>query len=429
MRVLFTVFASSSHFTLLVPLAWALRSAGHEVRVASQPDLTGAINDAGLTAVPVGGDLDLADSIRDAKRPDGSWPEETYRFGETDPAKLTWDYVHATFGIYSGFVGEWFSNDEVIADLADFARFWKPDLVIWDALTFAGPLTARLCGAAHARMVFGVDYLAQMRSVFHRLAATQPEHLRTDPLAHWLGYKLRQHARPGEPTRFDEELLLGQASIDPMPPWIQLDTGIDYRTMHYVPYGGRSGFPSAALEPPRRPRVLLTLGLANRALGLPALPLAELLDGVAGLDVEVIATLDQGQIDSVAAIPDNVRPVPFVALDVVLPSCSAIVHHLGTGSTLAAIGCGVPQLCVRDTMLFWGEDVVAARLADRGAALVVDEREITAQLVHDSLHRIVTEPAFRASALRLQAEMRTFPSPVRLVPELEALAAAHSVTS
>ena len=60
MRVLFTVVSSTSHLYPIVPLAGALRGAGHEVCVASHPDMVEAITAAGLTAVSVGETVDVA---------------------------------------------------------------------------------------------------------------------------------------------------------------------------------------------------------------------------------------------------------------------------------------------------------------------------------------------------------------------------------
>nr|WP_238937357.1 peptidase S8 [Streptomyces clavuligerus] len=54
MRVLFTVWPNPSHLYPVVPLAWALRSAGHEVCVAAHPEVADAIAAVGLTAVPLG---------------------------------------------------------------------------------------------------------------------------------------------------------------------------------------------------------------------------------------------------------------------------------------------------------------------------------------------------------------------------------------
>ena len=39
MRILFASIAEKTHFLGMVPLAWALQTAGHEVRVASQPEM------------------------------------------------------------------------------------------------------------------------------------------------------------------------------------------------------------------------------------------------------------------------------------------------------------------------------------------------------------------------------------------------------
>jgi UDP:flavonoid glycosyltransferase YjiC (YdhE family) len=41
MRILFLICPSKTHLYAIAPLAWALRTAGHHVRVASQPDPTG----------------------------------------------------------------------------------------------------------------------------------------------------------------------------------------------------------------------------------------------------------------------------------------------------------------------------------------------------------------------------------------------------
>ena len=59
MRVLFVTSPEKTIFLSMVPMAWALRTAGHEVRVASRPGFANVITQAGLTAVPAGRDTDL----------------------------------------------------------------------------------------------------------------------------------------------------------------------------------------------------------------------------------------------------------------------------------------------------------------------------------------------------------------------------------
>ena len=65
MRILMCSWGWRSHFYGLVPLGWAFQAAGHQVRVASHPSLTGAISSAGLAAVPMGDDLDFATVFAD----------------------------------------------------------------------------------------------------------------------------------------------------------------------------------------------------------------------------------------------------------------------------------------------------------------------------------------------------------------------------
>ncbi|GAB3904599.1 hypothetical protein GCM10029964_098610 [Kibdelosporangium lantanae] len=51
MRVLFTTSAARPHLYPIVPLAWACRAAGHEVRVASGAKIADDIVHTGLPAV------------------------------------------------------------------------------------------------------------------------------------------------------------------------------------------------------------------------------------------------------------------------------------------------------------------------------------------------------------------------------------------
>ncbi|WP_326565380.1 nucleotide disphospho-sugar-binding domain-containing protein [Amycolatopsis rhabdoformis] len=57
MRVLLAVTSSAARLRTLVPLAWALRTAGHDVKIAGKPDFTGEI----LTTGCVAAELDLAE--------------------------------------------------------------------------------------------------------------------------------------------------------------------------------------------------------------------------------------------------------------------------------------------------------------------------------------------------------------------------------
>lgn len=419
MRVLFITFAASSHLNLMVPVAWALRAAGHQVCVASQPNLYQEINDAGLTAISVGNELDMARHVRTV----GQFPGErsVFDIGETRAEKLTWDYVRGALTLYSTAISGFLADQFMLEDLVCFSRAWEPDLVIWDALTYVGPVAARVCGAAHARMLFGPDHLGRMRGIFHRLRQRQPSSVRDDPMGEWLAGRLALYG-----AEFDEDVVTGQRTLDPMPSWMRLPAeGIEYLSVRFVPYAGRAPFPDWIHQRPQRPRVCLTLGLAARAYGLPGPPVEELLAAVADLDIEVIATLNAEQLRSTSTIPGNVRLIDLISLEALLPTCSAIIHHLGAGTMATAVLHGTPQIRVSDGLNLWGEPGMAQQLVERGAALNIDANALTPDTLATRLTQILNDPAYQQNAAQLKKEMLATASPHDIVPELEALAATH----
>ncbi|MFF3444698.1 hypothetical protein ACFYWM_40620, partial [Streptosporangium sp. NPDC002721] len=252
MRVLFTSHAEKSHFLGMVPLAWALRNAGHEVRVASQPELTDVVTGAGLTAVPVGTDHELRRLSKVMERVDPGAP--VFDMAEDRPEVLTWE--HLTWG-YGGVVPWWWRvvNDPMIEDLTGFCREWKPDLVIWEPLTYAGAIAAKACGAAHARFMWGLDLTARMRGHYLRVKEGRPPGDRPDVLAQWLGARA---AKVG--TTFSEDLTTGHFTIDYTPTSLRLELPHTYLPLRYIPYNGAAVVPSWLHGPPAKPRVCLTLG-------------------------------------------------------------------------------------------------------------------------------------------------------------------------
>ena len=394
-------------------MAWALRAAGHDVRVAAQPDLTDAIVHTGLTAVAAGPALDLAALSRAAQQRPSSQTVFGSEFDitETRAERLTLDYVRGVFTTWCSLGLERLAHDAVLDDLVGFARAWRPDLVIWDALTYMGPIAARASGAAQVRMLFGLDHVARMRGRFTELGGAEG----ADPMAEWLSGKLHRYG-----CAFDEELVLGQRTIDPLPPWTRFPTGVDYLPVRYVPYNGPSVVPLWLSEPPARRRVCVTLGLSRRDLwGEDRFSVDDLFDAVAGLDIEVVATLTARQAESASAVPRNVRLFDFVPLDALLPTCAAVIHHGGAGTIGSAVVHGVPQLVIPGNM--WDKAGLAQMLADQGAGLVMEPEEVTAEHLRAQLLRLLDEPSFAASAEKVRAQVQETPTPAQILPQLERL--------
>ncbi|GAA3854178.1 activator-dependent family glycosyltransferase [Streptomyces sedi] len=424
MRVLITTLALDSHFFNTVPIAWALRTAGHEVRVASQPDLMESITRAGLTAVPVGPDLNLMEQNREADGGDQPGYGFGYNIAETDPEKLTWEYVRDTLKTYAH-IAELAANQQTLEDLARLTDSWRPDLVIWDAMTYTGPIAAKASGAAQARLVFGTDHWARMRSLFLRLREEQAPGDREDGLGDWMRGRLEGLGL--DPAKaFGEELVYGQRTIDPMPEFLRVPGEPTNRIpVRPVSYNGRSVVPDWVHETPKRPRVFLTLGLTLPEANHQGFPVYNLLKAAADLDVELITTVgagaDPSEVPGLDKLPENVRLVDFVPLNEVLPSCSAIIHHGGGGTLQNSLRHGTPQIIVPGWL--WDEKATAQALAGEGAGLCIDPTEFTADSLSESLGRVLDEPGFREQAGRLRDELLARPTPHDIVPELEALAA------
>jgi UDP:flavonoid glycosyltransferase YjiC (YdhE family) len=107
-------------------------------------------------------------------------------------------------------------------------------------------------------------------------------------------------------------------------------------------------------------------------------------------------------------LPQNVRSVGFLALSVILPSCSLIVHHGGSGTTASPLHYGVPQLVLPG---FADNPLSAERVVTRGVGLSHDPATATVPVVRELAQRLLTEASFGLAALEVSAEMATQPSP------------------
>ncbi|WP_433699022.1 activator-dependent family glycosyltransferase [Nocardiopsis sp. CA-288880] len=416
MRVLLTVAAEKPHFLGMVPLAWALRAAGHEVRVASQPALGPTVAATGLPFVPVGRDhgfwrtmkvFDLHDTLNDAPL-----------FGRvTAPDdEVSWDYLLEG---YRTVVPWWWRmvNDPMEQDLVALCREWRPDLVVWGSVSFAGAIAAQACGAAHVRYLWGADIFARTRRRFLARMAEQPAAGREDPLAAWLGARAARYG-----VEFSETLVHGQATVEQVPASLRVPTPDDltYLPMRYVPYNGRAVVPGWLRTPPERPRIALTLGttLMGQDSGGKALFRA-LLEGLADLDAEVVATLPAHEQDALGPVPANTRLTEYVPLHALAPTCDAMVDHGGWGTVLTGLAHGVPQVIVPS----WFDDpMLADMLADGGAAVTVPHRAMTAETISRSASRLLDDPSFARGAAGVREAMEALPSPAELADALVGLA-------
>ncbi|WP_331765260.1 DUF1205 domain-containing protein (plasmid) [Streptomyces sp. NBC_01384] len=429
MRILFAAFPLASHLYPMVPLAWALQAAGHSVAVATQPgllrpDMTEAVTRSGLTVVPLGVREDLLPM--GLARASGQHPELAPDALALDPADLSdWQRTRANM------VCQWSMNyalepagdglAPVVDHLVDFARSWRPDLVLWDPLCFPAPIAARLVGAAHGRVLFGTDNVARIRARSLEQQAREGGDPARDPLVTWMLPMLRRHG-----LEYDEEMLLGQWTLDLLRTGRRAQSelpGLTYIPVRAVPYNGAAPLPDWLREPPEVPRVCLSLGQTSRPMLRFAdqdVAIADLLSIAEGLDIELVATLDSNQLAKVDRIPENVRVVDYLPLNAVLPTCAALVHHGGAGTMAAAVAHRVPQIIVPNER--WDETGQSRYIEERGAGVVLEAADFTPDLLRRTLARVLSDASFRQAAEQVHHDTLSAPTPAELVPTLERLA-------
>ncbi len=393
MRILFTTYAARPHLYPMVPLAWACVAAGHEVRMASTPSLMDAVVETGLPAVSVGRDIDAE-----------SW----YRRGTFVPKKAEDDEpeINAWMRVTDQLAAKQFSVcEEMVDGLVDFARAWRPDLIVADPVTFAGPVAGQVLGIPTVSHLYGLARL-----------------LRLD-IADWVGTR----HRAGYLDLFSrwkvDPLLDPAAWIDPCPPGLRWpgQREIDRRQMRYIPYNGPGSEPDWLLERPERPRVCVTWGTSQqKKLGVGIIELfGRIASSVASLGVEVVLTvgaMDPEHRGHLGDLPDNVRTVDWIPLNALVSRCQAIVHTGGTGVMMTSAAYGVPQLGV--TKIPEGRFNIE-RLVAVGAGRQLPQEEADAAAVRENVAMLLDDPAFRDGAGRLRAEIERQPLPAQVVPALE----------
>ncbi|MDG4820768.1 DUF1205 domain-containing protein [Asanoa sp. WMMD1127] len=384
MRVLMTTWAWRSHLYAMTPLAWALRAAGHEVRVAAPPALAGPAAGAGVALVPVGADVDPLPAFRTfagRNRPGDQKPAGGGPAARGVPRALT---VFAEIA------------EAMAGDLIEFTRAWRPDLVVYDPTAWAGAFAAAATGTPAVRHAYGLDLLSRLSGPVADLLA---------PLA------ARHGLDPVDPA--------AAPTVDPCPGRFQLDTLADRLPMRYVPFNG-PGTQESPLPAPRRPRVCVTWGTTMARLDPAYLLIGPVISVLAGTGVEVVVAVTAAQRPLLGVLPPGVRVVTDVPLHLVVPGSAALVAHGGAGTMLTGLSHGVPQVLIPQLP---DHAVHARRLTGVGAGLVIDrDGDLTDVRIREAVGRVLDEDGYRLEAAALAADMAAQPTPNAVAAALAELA-------
>jgi UDP:flavonoid glycosyltransferase YjiC (YdhE family) len=365
MRVLVVTAPFTAHTYPLVPLAWELRTAGHEVMLATAGEALRAAG-SGLPTADIARGFDLRRTTRRLalRNPLLAHSERAGRAGVRAVATL---------------VGE--INDELADGAVAFGDQWRPDLVVYGSLAPVGALVADRC---------------QVPAVLcdHTLLDGEQLSGTTGHLSYASGrHNLPAPAAPAAAIRIAPASMVGARSGWPM---------------RYVAYDNGQVAPDW-LDRSHPPRIAVVRSSPHDSAG----PLARAVVAAAPTDLEIV--LVRPDLGAGPALPPHVRAVEWTALSRLLPTCAGLVHHGGTDTVLTALQYGVPQLLVPDS----GEHRHnAALVRSRGAGWVVGHRNLSAGL----LRRLIDADDLLAASHDVRVEMAAAPGPPEVVTRLGNLA-------
>jgi UDP:flavonoid glycosyltransferase YjiC (YdhE family) len=357
MRIAFAALPAYGHVFPMAPLAQAVATAGHEVTFAADRSFGDRLPVPVVQSVPDG--LTLHDVEEEAK---------VEVVDSTDP--MAWPT--AIFGVVS-------PRHTVPRLLDAWSGDARPDLVIHEGAN---------AGAALASQRLGIP------SVCFHIALAPPEMFRS--------LLTRVVQLPDEPV------------LDPRPPSFRPPASPETVPIRSVAWADpTAAAPTWLDEGAEGATAFITLGtVAFGAVDALRRSVLEAADVCARVLVAVGPAGDPGLL---GPVPDHVRLERFVDQATAFDRADVAVHHGGTGTVLAGLAAGVPQVITPQ-----GADqfMNAELLGGRGVAAVVRNDE-PAGAIRAALERVLGDERLREQVASVRDEIAAMPSPAEVAGRLE----------
>ena len=383
MRILFSSTWGYGHVFPMVPLARAVRDAGHEVLWATNEPSCQLVGAAGLDVAAAGLDTEEVQDVQQRLRAglQGRRPESRAAFA------------------FPHMFGEW-ATPQMVTDLLPLARDWSPQLLVHEVAELASPLVGAVLDIPSVTHSYGgavpAAFLVEAGDLLSEL---------------WTGHGLEIPSYAGTFT---------STYLDICPTSVQtqsLDHVAARQPLRPVPYTGEpaAALPAIAQDPDRTPLVYLTFGTVHNGTSV----LSAAVEGLGGLGVRILVAVGpDGDPAALGQQPAHVSVQRWVCQSEVLGCCTVVVSHAGSGTFLGALAHGLPQLCLPQAADQFRNSQAAVQ---RGAGLMLHPDVATPAAVADAVHRLLSEDSFRHAALAVAAEIRAMPAPAQVVSRLEQL--------
>jgi len=193
--------------------------------------------------------------------------------------------------------------------------------------------------------------------------------------------------------------------VTQLPSILEFDVGAWPPLLHYTgPFVDERQRPAIEFPWERldgRPLVYASLGTLQN--GLEAI-FRTIAAACAGLDAQLVISLGGGlereRLRALAGDPIVVRFAPQLEI---LKRASAVITHAGLNTVLESLTEGLPMVCIP---LGNDQPGVAARVAARGAGLVVPRRRLNALRLRSAVRAVLEEGRYRQAAGAMQTAIR-----------------------
>jgi hypothetical protein len=284
--------------------------------------------------------------------------------------------------------------------LMPVASGFAPDVVIHEAWELAAPIVAAALGVPNITHGFGGLVVKE------RVAAASAE---VAPLWESKGLEPRPYAGCYDHLYLDiypPSLNFGEAShvstVQPLRP-------VAFAT------AGTEALPAVVTRDDGRPLIYFTFGTVfNTDIG----QLVTIVNALGDLPARVLVTVGpRGDPDAIGTVPENVHVARYVPQTQVLPHVALVVSHGGSGTFLASLGRGIPQLCIPQAADQFANAAAGERV---GACLTVEPGAVSADRVSSAASRLLREPAFGDAARKVHTDIENMPGPEAVAGKIEA---------
>lgn len=385
---------------------------GHDVLMAVPPDLIGSAESVGLAAVAYGPDTQawLEDTrdfwgyffrnfwkIRDVQK---------YLRESREPGIRAWTEMSRALASVAGgadVLVTGVSYEELVFDVAEYCGVPLATM-FWFPMRVNGKLLPRVPGPV-LRAAMKVYEWVVWRSVKNSVGLARGE----------LGLAPAAGPVPGRIA--DLESLEIQAYDDALFPGLATEWAADWDGQR--PFVGTLTL-ELATEADEDVMSWIAAGTPPVCFGFGSIPVespAAMIDMIAGACAQVgeRALVCAGWTDfSNAQRYDHVKVVGAVNYATIFPSCRAVVHHGGAGTTAAGLRAGLPTavLWMADVQLIWGAAVKGLKVGTSRRFAAATENTLVADL------RTILAPDYLTRARALAARMITPADSVRRAADL-----------